>query len=129
MTVTVMERATPARYKIHSPTNEKAPLAVDITATADGSSPFMEPPTVPYIFRLFYIDPDTGMKKEYRGETELPGLLVTDNENLMELDEQLKWEMEMCSPFLSASRPNEFEGPGVVLMKKYHKPEVRITLH
>lgn len=136
MTITVMDRPVPARYALKQSTTQQA-LGMDITAIADGSPSIMEPPTVPYIYRLFYIDPETAERKEYKGTNELPtfpsdtletatgsaDVYGDDMESFW--DEKLQWEMEMCSPFMSLSRPQRFEGPGFVVMKKCYRPVIR----
>lgn len=136
MTITVMERPTPARYNLQYPKHPNGPFGMDVAAVADTRSPFMEPPTVPYIYRLFYTDPISHERIEYRGLTENPtycdeDMGATDEKTIMqdenlkvEWDEKLEWEMEMCSPFMALARPDTFEGPGVVIMRKCHKPEV-----
>lgn len=137
MTIIVMDRPTPARYSLQPAQKIGVPLGLDITAIAETVQPFMPPPTVPYIYRLFYVDPETTERVEYRGETELPlcpetqtgstGEAVENRD--AEWDQQLQWEMEMCGPFMTMERPEKFEGSGFVLMKKCHKPEARSISH
>lgn len=129
MKITVMDFPTSARYVIH-PSSGGGPLGLDVTAVPDTPQPFMKPPTVPYIYRLFYVDPETKERREYQGTTEFPACPsshtgATGENDEAEWNERLEWEMEMCAPFMSLDRPEKFEGPGVIVMKKFHRPEVR----
>lgn len=97
-------------------------MAMDITAEAAFSiEPYLIPPTVPYIFRLFYIR---------HGENETRTELRLDHDSVSALnslshngcvtngDPSVSWEMELCAPYMAVARPTEFFGPGFVVMRK-----------
>lgn len=122
---TVFDRAVKARYTLYP---RAEPMAIDIATEASFCiEPYLAPPTVPYIFRLFYTSSETQQRKEYcimehSSNASWTELLAEDT---LLTDSAYTWEMEMCAPFRDIARPTEFTGPGLVTMRKVSQQELK----